>query len=142
MLAGERDTPPRHRRPVVVTLFALLAGLVLFCAGFVFRQTEEGAAARAQSGPGVPAADEVRGIQADLGTLDFYDREVTGRWDTATVAALMSFQRWAGLEADGVWGPRTAAAIQAALDNDGPRTGISTAQGRGSAALQGGGSPR
>jgi hypothetical protein len=124
------DASPWHRSPVAVTLFALLALLVLFCAGFLFRQPDDQAIPAAAGAMPAPPSAEVRAIQQDLRVLNFYDRDVTGEWNDATITALMDFQRWAGLKADGLWEPRTQAALQAALDNGDQRPGLEFSAGR------------
>lgn len=65
---------------------------------------------------GVPAAaaglppGEVRRIQRKLARLGFFHHAVTGVYGPVTTHAVAAFQRSAGLTADGLWGPRTAAA--------------------------------
>lgn len=53
---------------------------------------------------------KVRTIQRRLRRLGFFHHAVTGVYGPVTTAAVAAFQRSAGLTADGLWGPQTAAA--------------------------------
>jgi mono/diheme cytochrome c family protein len=60
-------------------------------------------------------ASEVERVQADLKKLGFFHHAVTGYYGPVTTSAVKRFQRSAGLTADGIWGPKTAAALKARL---------------------------
>lgn len=53
--------------------------------------------------------------QKALKKLDYYKGEQDGRWGPASKAALVEFQRAAGLIPDGVWGDKTSEAVKTAL---------------------------
>ncbi|MBV8079516.1 MAG: peptidoglycan-binding protein [Actinobacteria bacterium] len=59
---------------------------------------------------GLPPA-KVRAIQRSLARLGFFHHVVTGFYGPVTKAAVAAFQRSVGLTADGLWGPKTAAAV-------------------------------
>jgi mono/diheme cytochrome c family protein len=85
-----------------------LAGWVASVAG--------GGAGSATSGSVAPAVAgiskaKVRRIQRDLARLGFFHHVVTGFYGPVTTAAVAAFQRSAGLAADGLSGPKTAAAV-------------------------------
>jgi mono/diheme cytochrome c family protein len=61
--------------------------------------------------PKLPVA-KVRTIQTDLARLGFFHHVVTGFYGPVTKAAVAAFQRSAGLAVDGLWGPKTAAAVK------------------------------
>ena len=65
------------------------------------------------TGSGVPGLStaKVTSIQQELARLGYFHHAVTGYYGPVTVAAVKSFQRIAGLTADGLWGPKTAAAL-------------------------------
>jgi peptidoglycan hydrolase-like protein with peptidoglycan-binding domain len=56
-----------------------------------------------------PAA--VRRLQSGLARLGYFHHAVTGVYGPVTTAAVKRFQRAAGLTADGVWGPKSNAAL-------------------------------
>ena len=58
----------------------------------------------------------VSSLQKNLTVLEYYYGEVTGHYGTKTRAAVRSFQKAAGLTADGIAGKKTIAAVQAAVD--------------------------
>ena len=58
---------------------------------------------------------KVSQLQEDLKALGYYYAEITGNVGSKTEAAIKEFQRDHGLTADGVAGPRTLDAIEAAL---------------------------
>ena len=64
-----------------------------------------------------PAYDfgKVHDRQQALKTLGYYTAEVDGQWGAMSKGALINFQADHGLAADGVWGPRTQAAMNKAL---------------------------
>jgi len=53
----------------------------------------------------------VRLLQIELARLGFFRHVVTGWYGPVTTNAVKRFQRAAGLTADGIWGPRSAAAL-------------------------------
>jgi murein L,D-transpeptidase YcbB/YkuD len=53
----------------------------------------------------------VKRIQRELARLGFFHHVVTGFYGPVTTAAVKRFQRSVGLHPDGVWGPKTAAAM-------------------------------
>ena len=59
----------------------------------------------------------VRRLQADLARLGYFHHVVTGFYGVVTTAAVRQFQRTAGLNADGIWGPISAAALRRRLPN-------------------------
>jgi hypothetical protein len=59
--------------------------------------------------------DSVKGRQAALRDLGYYTGEIDGVWSLECRYALTQFQKKAGLTPDGVWGPKTNAAILEAL---------------------------
>jgi cytochrome c2 len=67
----------------------------------------------AASGSGVPGLSvaKVRSIQRELARLGYFHHAVTGDYGPVTTAAVKAFQKIAGLKADGLWGPKTAAAL-------------------------------
>jgi hypothetical protein len=58
---------------------------------------------------------EIEGRQQALAKIAGYTGAVNGFWSNECRFALTEFQKKAGLEPDGVWGPKTAAAISKAL---------------------------
>jgi hypothetical protein len=62
------------------------------------------------------SGDDVGMLQRHLVSAG-YPLEVTNRFDEATKAAVMAFQRKAGLADDGIVGPKTYAALAAGSDN-------------------------
>jgi len=56
------------------------------------------------------------GAQAALKALGFYDGNVDGLWGPLSKSALLAFQEGHGLAADGIYGPKTRAALQSAYD--------------------------
>lgn len=63
-----------------------------------------------------PESDEVVAqLQADLTDLGFYSGPINGVDDGATQGALRDFQASVGLDADGIYGPQTAGALDEAL---------------------------
>ena len=54
-------------------------------------------------------------LQRNLLHLGYFDGPVTGFYGPLTTAAVKRFQRSAGLTVDGVWGPRSAAALRRRL---------------------------
>ena len=57
---------------------------------------------------------EIKGYQQQLIDLGWYTGSLTGKYDTATVAAVKGFQNACGLKVDGAVGPKTAAKLNAA----------------------------
>jgi general secretion pathway protein A len=58
----------------------------------------------------------VRWLQTQLREMGLYEGEIAGRYDLATMQAVMEFQREYRLDADGIAGPNTRLAIYSALD--------------------------
>jgi hypothetical protein len=58
-------------------------------------------------------------LQAALKRLNYYAGEIDGSWGFQSRDALERFQKASGLEDDGVYGPKTAAALEAAHGFDG-----------------------
>ncbi len=53
---------------------------------------------------------KVKSIQRELARIGYFQHVVTGFYGPVTVAAVKEFQKAVGLKADGLWGPKTAAA--------------------------------
>jgi peptidoglycan hydrolase-like protein with peptidoglycan-binding domain len=62
-----------------------------------------------------PARGFTRRLQGDLTTLHFYTGPVTGIETPATKSAVIRFQRAAHLKPDGLWGPKSQAALDKML---------------------------
>jgi peptidoglycan hydrolase-like protein with peptidoglycan-binding domain len=62
-----------------------------------------------------PALGWIRNLQRDLTTLHFYSGPVTGVETAATKTAVIRFQRAAHLKPDGLWGPKSQAALDKML---------------------------
>ena len=62
----------------------------------------------------MPAA-KVKRLQRDLARLGFFHHVVTGYYGPITTKAVKRFQSSVGLKADGIWGPRSEAALRARL---------------------------
>jgi mono/diheme cytochrome c family protein len=58
---------------------------------------------------------KVRRLQHDLARLGFFHHVVTGYYGPVTTKAVKRFQRSAGLTVDGIWGPKSEAALKARL---------------------------
>ena len=58
---------------------------------------------------------KVKRLQRDLAKLGFFHHAVTGYYGPITTKAVKRFQRSVGLTPDGVWGPRSQAALSARL---------------------------
>jgi len=69
------------------------------------------------------SAGAVRSLQRSLARLGFFRGPITGFYGPLTSAAVKRFQRSAGLHSDGVWGPKSQAALRAALKRRGGATG-------------------
>ncbi len=87
----------------------------------------ETAATSVPDDPVTDPGDFASQLQQDLTELGYYDGEITGQFDEATEQALRAFQEFAGIEADGVYGPETAAALDVALGRPGASSGLQTA---------------
>jgi peptidoglycan hydrolase-like protein with peptidoglycan-binding domain len=66
------------------------------------------------------ANDVVVALQSALTDVDLFRAVINGRYDTATIAAVKALQRHAGIAADGLFGPATAAALAALYRHDDP----------------------
>ena len=62
-----------------------------------------------------PPAAWVRRLQHDLAILGYFHHAVTGVYGPITTAAVKRFQASARLKRDGIWGPRSQAALVRAL---------------------------
>jgi peptidoglycan hydrolase-like protein with peptidoglycan-binding domain len=62
-----------------------------------------------------PALGWVRNLQRDLTTLHFYSGAITGVETPQTKSAVIRFQRAAHLKPDGLWGPKSQAALDKML---------------------------
>jgi len=62
-----------------------------------------------------PVLAWIRRLQRDLTTLHFYSGSVTGRDSASTRAAIVRLQRAAHLKPDGLWGPKSQAALDKML---------------------------
>jgi peptidoglycan hydrolase-like protein with peptidoglycan-binding domain len=62
-----------------------------------------------------PALAWIRRLQRDLTTLHFYAGPATGIETAATKTAVIRFQRAAHLKPDGLWGPKSQAALDKML---------------------------
>jgi len=58
---------------------------------------------------------KVERLQRNLAKLGFFHHAVTGYYGPITTKAVRQFQRSAGLTADGIWGPKSEAALKARL---------------------------
>ena len=98
---------------------ALVAALLLACwapAGLAAGSTLK----KGMSGPAVTQ------LQKNLATLGYFTyHTATGNFGSITVDAVSAFQRAQGLAADGIYGPKTAAALEAALSGGGAGGGSS-----------------
>jgi peptidoglycan hydrolase-like protein with peptidoglycan-binding domain len=62
-----------------------------------------------------PALGWIRNLQRDLSRLHFYSGPISGVETTATKIAVIRFQRAAHLKPDGLWGPKSQAALDKML---------------------------
>lgn len=62
-----------------------------------------------------PVLAWIRRLQRDLTRLHYYSAAITGRDSQTTRAAIIRFQRAAHLKPDGLWGPRSQAALDKTL---------------------------
>jgi peptidoglycan hydrolase-like protein with peptidoglycan-binding domain len=73
----------------------------------------------ASAGPGAALSGmsvaAVRTLQSDLAQLGYFHHGVTGYYGPVTTGAVKRFQRSAGLQIDGIWGPQSASALQRRL---------------------------
>ncbi|MCA9716928.1 MAG: peptidoglycan-binding protein [Myxococcales bacterium] len=67
--------------------------------------------------PADPTA-KIKARQQALAHLGYEPGEIDGKWGKRSRAALILAQRELGLKADGVWGPKTADAIKAAINSN------------------------
>src|SRR4051812_47774006 len=73
--------------------------------------------------------EDVRGLQSGLARLGFLSGPADGVFGRGTERALATFQRQKGLTPDGIAGPRTLAALDAALASaPGPKTMVDAAK--------------
>jgi mono/diheme cytochrome c family protein len=61
------------------------------------------------------AVPKVKRLQRDLAKLGFFHHVVTGFYGPVTTKAVKAFQRSVGLRPDGIWGPKSQAALRARL---------------------------
>ena len=78
-------------------------------------KTVTAAGASSKPGPHGPVLAWIRHLQRDLIALHLYSGPVTGRDSGLTRAAIIRFQRNAHLKPDGLWGPRSQAALDKKL---------------------------
>jgi peptidoglycan hydrolase-like protein with peptidoglycan-binding domain len=64
---------------------------------------------------------QVLTLQQALAFLGFHPGELDGRYGRATTSAVMAYQKWAGLQRDGVVGPETGGALAAPTTAPGRR---------------------
>src|SRR5204863_87578 len=76
---------------------------------------------RGSSGP------DVQALQQKLKDLGFDPNGVDGNFGPGTKAAVIAFQQSKGLQADGIVGPATVAALQAMTDAAAPAAGSADA---------------
>ena len=58
---------------------------------------------------------KVKRLQRNLAKLGYFHHVVTGYYGPITTKAVKRFQTSVGLKADGIWGPRSEAALKARL---------------------------
>jgi mono/diheme cytochrome c family protein len=80
-------------------------------AAWISSVTGGSAAAPSSSMP----APRVRQLQRNLAKLGFFHHVVTGYYGPVTTKAVKRFQRSVGLTPDGIWGPKSEAALKAHL---------------------------
>lgn len=78
---------------------------------------------------------QVAELQQELSSLGFYQGEISGTFSTDTRDALIALQKVLGVETDGAYGPETAGAYAAALEDGSLTKPISTPEA--AAPLQG-----
>src|SRR5215475_10087231 len=88
-------------------------------ASLTWRRTRRGGQAMAVLREG-SAGSEVAKLQAQLQDLGFNPGPIDGRFGSATEAAVLAFQKSAGLLADGIAGPRTQGALGLVTDTSLP----------------------
>jgi peptidoglycan hydrolase-like protein with peptidoglycan-binding domain len=66
----------------------------------------------------IPATATMIVVQGDLAFLGFYEGPIDGIAGDETQAAISAFQKDAGIEADGAYGPQTDAAMAEALESN------------------------
>ncbi len=71
-------------------------------------------AAAGTSATGMTAAAVTR-LQTELRKLGYFKGPITGFYGPLTTAAVKRFQRASGLHPDGIWGPKSAAALKRRL---------------------------
>jgi peptidoglycan hydrolase-like protein with peptidoglycan-binding domain len=76
---------------------------------------KKAASARAADQGHGPVLAWIRRLQRDLTTLHFYSGPVTGRESPATRSAIVRLQRAGHLKPDGLWGPKSQAALDKLL---------------------------
>lgn len=67
---------------------------------------------------GAEHSEATKHIQTLLADKGYYSGEINGKYDAATEAAVKDFQKDAGLTVDGIVGPKTLAALEAAPAKD------------------------
>ena len=77
---------------------------------------------------------EVQDLQQKLKDLGFDPNGVEGNFGPGTKVAVIAFQQSQGLQADGIAGPATMAALQAASSSASASTGSHSRTGAGSSS--------
>jgi hypothetical protein len=122
-----------HTRLIVGLLLAVVLGLVVV--------SPEAAAATSAS---MQRPSSVRDVQRDLARLNFLPpSQVDGKLGPHTRHAIMAFQQWTGLTADGIAGPQTLDKLRTATapraGNRGPSRRIEIHRAKGITLLVEGG---
>ena len=69
-------------------------------------------------GSDIPATTTIVVVQGDLAFLGFYEGPIDGIAGEETEAAISAFQKDAGIDVDGAYGPQTDAAMAEALESN------------------------
>jgi peptidoglycan hydrolase-like protein with peptidoglycan-binding domain len=113
-----------------------LASWVSASAGGVVSASGPAATPGGTTAAGSLGTAAIRRIQRTLATLSYFKGPVTGFYGPLTTAAVKAFQQASGLAADGIWGPRTQAALAAARSGTRHGTSARHASGLSAAAVR------